>query len=354
MQVWHRSGGPSPGARPRVVSRTLWSALRTAAHPHRTSTLRVSGPHAPARFMPPSLGMTAPRQILPGATYLVTRRCSQRQFLLRPSKLSNQLVGYLLAVAARRYGVQVHAFCVMSNHLHLVLTDPAAQLPAFSQYFASLVARSLNAALGRSESFWAPASYSAVTLVSPSDILDKAAYVLANPVAAGLVRRGWQWPGLCSAPDQVGASELEFRRPDHFFRAKGVMPKCSKLALVAPPGFASAAEFQRALSTALAGREDAAAAERNTEGDGFLGAARVLAQRPTACPHSGEPRRALNPRVACRDKWKRIEVLGRLVEFLRGYRQALRAWRSGVSGVVFPSGTYLVRVTHGVTCAATV
>ena len=133
--------------------------------------------------------MTAPRRILPGATYLVTRRCSQRQLLLRPSKLTNQLVGYLLAVAARRYGVQIHAFCVMSNHLHLVLTDPAARLPAFSQYFASLVARSVNAALGRWESFWAPASYSAVSLQTPTDVIEKAAYVLANPVAAGLVGR---------------------------------------------------------------------------------------------------------------------------------------------------------------------
>jgi putative transposase len=297
--------------------------------------------------------MTAPRQILPGATYLVTRRCSQRQLLLRPSKLTNQLVGYLLAVAARRYGLQVHAFCVMSNHLHLVLTDPEARLPAFLRYVDSLVGRAVNASLGRWESFWAPAGYSAVSLASPSDILDKVAYVLANPVSAGLVRRGRQWPGLWSSPDQVGGAELEFRRPDHFFRAQGVMPERATLALVAPPGFASADEFQSALSTALAVREDAVAAERNATGDGFLGATRVLAQRPMARPHSNEPRRTLKPRVACRDKWRRIEVLGRLMEFLSEYRQAWEAWRSGVSGVVFPAGTYLVRVTHGVACAAT-
>jgi putative transposase len=64
-----------------------------------------------------------------------------------------------------------------------------------------------------------------------------------------------------------------------------------------------------------------------------------------------EPRRGLNPRVACRDKWKRIEALGRLVEFLREYQRALKAWRAGAPGVIFPEGTYLARVTHGVTCA---
>jgi hypothetical protein len=45
--------------------------------------------------------MTAPRQVLAGATYLVTRRCTQRQFLLRPSKASDQVLAYALAVAAR-------------------------------------------------------------------------------------------------------------------------------------------------------------------------------------------------------------------------------------------------------------
>jgi REP element-mobilizing transposase RayT len=302
--------------------------------------------------MPRHLAMTAPRQILPGTTYLVTRRCSQRQFLLRPSKLTNELFGYLLAVAAQRFRIDIHAFCVMSNHVHLILTDPAAQLPAFSQYLDSLVGRSVNAALGREESFWGPASYSAVSLVSPSDVVDKAAYVLANPVAAGLVRRGRHWPGLWSAPDQIGAAELGFERPAHFFRANGVMPERATLALVAPPAFPSASEFRRALSTALLSLEDALAAERHSKGGGFIGATRVLAQRPTARPLSSEPGGTLNPRVACRDKWKRIEALGRLAEFLRSYREAWRAWRSGAPSVVFPAGTYQIRITHDIACAA--
>ena len=59
--------------------------------------------------------MTAPRQILAGATYLVTRRCAQRQFLLRPSKTVNEVFLYVLAVAAARFGILVHAYCVLSN-----------------------------------------------------------------------------------------------------------------------------------------------------------------------------------------------------------------------------------------------
>jgi REP-associated tyrosine transposase len=148
--------------------------------------------------------MTAPRQVLRGATYLVSRRCAQRQFLLRPSKTSKEVFLYLLAVAARRFGIRVHAFCVLSNHVHLGVTDPDARLPAFHQFLDALVARALNALHGRWEAFWAPNSYSVVTLVSPVDVIDKAAYVLANPVAARLVRSARLWPALWSAPEWIG------------------------------------------------------------------------------------------------------------------------------------------------------
>ncbi len=291
--------------------------------------------------------MTAPRQILPETTYLVTRRCTQRQFLLKPSKTTNDVFLYLLAVAAQRFGIRVHAFCVLSNHYHLVVTDPDARLPAFHQFLDALAARALNASLGRWEAFWAPNSYSAVTLVSPSDIIDKAAYVLANPVAAGLVRLGRLWPGLWSAPELIGSSALEVSRPKHFFDPKGCLPEKATLQLTLPPGFASAEEFREQLAAALAERESLAAEE---VGGSFLGAARVLAQKPTAQPRPGEPRRTLNPRIAGRDKWKRLEALGRLAEFLDSYRAAWAARRDGNTDALFPCGTYLLRVFHGAPC----
>jgi REP element-mobilizing transposase RayT len=296
--------------------------------------------------------MTAPRQVLPGTTYLVTRRCSQRQFLLRPSKVTNQTIGYLLAIAARRFHVDVHAFCVMSNHLHLVVTDPEASLPAFSQFFDSLVARSMNSLLARWEHFWAPTSYSAVALPGPAEVVDKSAYVLANPVAAGLVRRGRMWPGLWSAPQQLGTGQLEFKRPTQFFREKGAtaLPERASLTLVVPPGFASPDQFQRAVRDALEAREQSAAVDLAAQGRGFLGLQRVLAQPPFARPPRPEPRRGLNPRVACRDKWRRIQALGQLLDFLHDYRSALQKWRAGAALVVFPPGTYLMRVLHRAPC----
>ncbi|MBI5068585.1 MAG: hypothetical protein HZB56_10120 [Deltaproteobacteria bacterium] len=289
--------------------------------------------------------MTAPRQVLPGTCYLVSRRCTQRQFLLRPGRLVNEVFLYLLALAAQRFDIRIHAFCVLSNHYHLVLTDPHARLPAFGQLLDALVARALNTGLGRSESFWGPNSYSAVALATPEDVLAKAAYALANPVAAGLVRAGREWPGLWSGPDRVGATIVACR-PKHFFSPRGLLPESVSLEITAPPGFASAEDFAVALRGALEERE---VIER--QGKAFLGVARVLAQRPTARPASGEPRGALHPRVAARDKWKRIELLGQLSEFLAQYREALDAWIRDDRAVVFPAGTYLMRVLHGAPCA---
>jgi REP element-mobilizing transposase RayT len=298
--------------------------------------------------------MTAPRQVLPGTIYLVTRRCTQRQFLLRPSAVTNGIFLYVLAVAARRFGIQVHACCVLSNHFHIVLTDPEARLPAFEQYLDGLVARAVNASLGRWESFWAaPSSYSAVALASPEDVVAKTAYVLANPVAAGLVRRGREWPGIWTAPEQIGCARISARRPTTFFRPNGYMPRTAELELTVPPGFGSAAEFREQLSSALAELEAVARREVESRGTGFLGSAKVLAQKPWGRPAPGEPRRQLSPRVAAKDKWKRVEALCRLVAFLKAYRTAWAARRAGKRDACFPKGTYLLRVAHDVPCAAT-
>jgi REP element-mobilizing transposase RayT len=294
-------------------------------------------------------GMTAPRPIVPGAVYLITRRCAQRQFLLRPSQLTNEVFQYVLAVAARRHRIRVHGFCVMSNHAHLLVTDPEARLPDFQRDLGALVARAMNAALGRWESFWSPESYSAVRLVSPEDVVRKAAYALANPAAAGLVRTGRLWPGLWSDPERIGAGPVELRRPQHFFSEKGGLPEVASLELTAPAGFVSPAEFRAQVLSAVAKRERRA--EQKFGRNGFLGVARVLKQSPFSRPSTTEPRRKLSPRVAARNTWKRIEALARDKAFLQAYRSAWAARRDGETDVVFPAGTYLLRVAHGVRCA---
>ncbi|HET9595800.1 MAG TPA: hypothetical protein VFP65_09480 [Anaeromyxobacteraceae bacterium] len=293
--------------------------------------------------------MTMPRQVLPGATYLVTRRCAQRQFLLRPCDDTNGIFWYVLAIAAQRFGVLVHAFCVLSNHVHLVVSDPDARLPAFEQLLDALVARAVNALHGRCESFWAPGSFSAVALLTPDDVVEKVAYVLANPVAAGLVERGRDWPGLWSGLEHVGSSLGPIPKP-RFFRIGGPLPDEVSLDLRIPPGFASADEFRHRAAAALSRREGKAVLAMRDAGRSFLGVQAALRQSPTATPSSEGSRGGLRPRFASRDKWKRVEAINRAREFIARYRRAWAAFAAGRRDMTFPAGTYWMRIMFQVRC----
>ncbi len=54
-----------------------------------------------------------PRQVLPRQFYLITRRCSQRQFFLRPDKTTNNAFVYCLIDAALRCEIDVLLPCAM-------------------------------------------------------------------------------------------------------------------------------------------------------------------------------------------------------------------------------------------------
>jgi putative transposase len=47
--------------------------------------------------------MTWPRRVVPGTTYLLTRRCTQRRFMLVPRGVVPKLFGYCVALAAERH-----------------------------------------------------------------------------------------------------------------------------------------------------------------------------------------------------------------------------------------------------------
>ena len=140
--------------------------------------------------------MSAPRRVVPGTTYLVTRRCYQRTFRLRPSDETTEILAYCLGLATEKTGILLHAVCFMSNHHHMVVTDPLGQLPDFLRELHRLTAKAMNAAQGQWENLWSAEPCSAVLLADDEDIIDKIAYVAVNPVAAGLVSRPEEWPGL--------------------------------------------------------------------------------------------------------------------------------------------------------------
>ena len=296
--------------------------------------------------------MSVPRRIVPGTTYLLSRRCFRRHFLLRPSDKVNQIFEFCLAVSAEKFGVLLHNFCVLSNHYHVVATDIHGDLPRFMHWLNEYVAKCVNAELGRWEFFWAPASYSAVTLVDREDVIAKMAYVFANPVDAGLVPRHEEWPGASSLLADIDGAPHVIHRPKGFFREEGPVPKTAILQMVSPPAFDGArAESIGSVEERTREREREVQLQANQQGWRFLGVRQILAQSPLSRPSTLEPRRGLNPRVASRDKWQRIEALQHLRRFLDAYRAALMRFVDGERATVFPFGTYGMRVRFGVPCA---
>jgi hypothetical protein len=289
-----------------------------------------------------------PRPILRGATSLVTRSTTQRQFLLKPSELTNQIFSYCLAYAALCTGVQLHAVMVMSNHYHLVVTDPEGLLPLFTERLNKLVAKCMNASLGRWENLWATEPPSYVRLVGADAILDKIAYTVANPVEAGLVERGMEWPGVV----HYKPGRFRIKRPPVFFRPEGGMPDELVLEIVPPPLEGKTAdEATRAVAGAVRARETALREQARRQGRRFAGARAVLRQKVTSIPTTLAPRRVLSPQVATRNKWLRIEALTRNRAFVIAYRHALARWKVDRT-VEFPAGTFAMRLRHQVSCAA--
>ena len=135
---------------------------------------------------------------------MITRRCSERRFWLRPCPLINQVVLYCLAVAAERYGMVVHAVCFMSNHYHAVVTDVWGNRPEFCRWFHEFTSKCVNVIHGRWENMWAAEPTSVVALVDEEAQLAKTVYTLTNPVDAGLVPSGDLRPGVRSRPSQFG------------------------------------------------------------------------------------------------------------------------------------------------------
>ncbi len=293
-----------------------------------------------------------PRQVLPETTYLLTRRTVQRELLLTPSgPRVNQIILYCLGVAAQRYGVQLHAFCAMSNHPHTVATDTAGRVPEFQRWFNEFVAKAINASLGRWGALWEPGSYSAVDCVTAEDTLGAMTYTATNPVAATRVTRADLWPGANILPSDLGRT-IKVKRPPIFFRADGTLPDEVELRFVPPPGYEqmTLSAFRTLWQQRIEAEEARLRAEARASGRAFAGRRAVRRQSPNTRATSWERRRALNPRIKCRDKGLRIEAIRRLQRFYREHRAALEQFKAGVRDVLFPAGTYWMRVHAGVRC----
>jgi REP element-mobilizing transposase RayT len=283
--------------------------------------------------------MSKPRAVFPGRFLFITRRCTQRQFLLRPDDETNNAFTYVLAEAAQRFQMVVVLSQMMSNHHHTIVYDPEGLEVEFREHLHKLIAKSQNALRGRWENLWSSQQPCVVEMISEDDLLEELVYVATNPVKDGLVERTHHWPGPKFVSALLSGKSLHAKRPMHFFREVGSMPAAIELHLKLPDHMADKDAFIAKLQRRIAAVEDEYARERQRTGRRVLGRRLVLRQSWRDTPTSHEPRRKLRPLVAARDKWLRVMTLQRNKLWEAEYRQALLLWRAGFD-VEFPYGTY--------------
>ena len=281
--------------------------------------------------------MTLPRQVVPGRDYMITRRCSERRFFLRPDEDTNNAFIYCLALAAMRSNVQVTFSVAMSNHHHTAIHDSDGNFPIFTEHFHGLLARCQNAHLGRFENFWSSEPTSVVHLVEPNDLLDKMIYAFTNPTAADLVDTVEEWPGVTTLPATLSGGHITATRPKHFFRDDGQMPEVVSLPIARPCSFENLGqeEWANLVTERVRAQEADHRQRRATKGITVLGHAGVLRQDPFDCPSSHAPRFQMSPQVAAKSKWARIEALKRNRSFIERYRDAFLGHVAGLANVVF-------------------
>jgi hypothetical protein len=282
--------------------------------------------------------VTRPRQVLPNQFYLVTRRCTQRQFLLRPDREATNAIAYCLADAARRTKTVVLLSMVESNHHHTVIFDRHGTFPQFIEHFHKLTARVINALRGRCENVWSSHEACVTRLLDYETIVDKLAYSAANPVKDLLVENARTWPGLNGYRNLLNRKPLRAIRPRHFFRGDGDMPEELSLSFEIPPELGDADDLIAEVESRVTTIERDVRRLRAATGASIVGRRTLLLQSWNGSPDSAEAPRTLRPRFAGRREI-RVTALRAYKAFLVAYHEARSCWLEHRS-CVFPPGTY--------------
>jgi putative transposase len=279
-----------------------------------------------------------PRFTLPGMYYFLTRRCAMRQFLLKADKQTITLFLYALANAAAASGVKVIGFVVMSNHYHIIVFDPHGRIADFTHHLNTHLARSFNKYWQRGEAMFTPGGLSQVQLLTRADVIDKLAYTLVNPVAAGLVGKASAWEGPSSWAAMKHNTAFHIPRPNLLYRK--CRPRFGDLTLHLGNDdlLGDRATLVAEVMAQVRIRELAFEQARQKADQTVLGMDRVRAQSHEATPARRHQMFGLRPHIASRSAWHRIQALQRNKQFCAAHATA-RARLNADQQPHFPLGT---------------
>ncbi|EXJ13603.1 transposase [Imhoffiella purpurea] len=158
-----------------------------------------------------------PRFVLPGYPQHVIQRGNNRQQILFEED-DYWFIWEKLGVAAQKFECDIHAYVLMPNHFHLLVTPHVENgIGKLMQYVGRYYVQYFNHRYDRTGTLW-EGRYRA-TLVEPKGYLQAVShYVEANPVRAGLVGHpsDYGWSSYAAnaegADDELVTPHLEYER----------------------------------------------------------------------------------------------------------------------------------------------
>ena len=150
------------------------------------------------------------RNYITGLPYHLVQRGNNRQACFHDSE-DYELYLKLWRKKSRWYGVDVHAFCLMTNHIHFVVTARCTDaISNTMKVVGSCYAQAFNRRYRRSGTLWEGRHRSSL-VDSERYLLTCCRYVELNPVRAGMCESPSDYPWssykLNASPDQGWLSE---------------------------------------------------------------------------------------------------------------------------------------------------
>ncbi|MGH8175685.1 MAG: transposase [Steroidobacter sp.] len=153
-----------------------------------------------------------PRLHVPGAFYHVTLRGNHRQDIFFAADDRKRFEG-ILAPVVERFAARVHAYCWMTNHVHILIQVSNKPLGALIQRVAGQYARQLQKGFNTTGHLF-ERRYHAVIVDADAYLLELVRYIHLNPVRAKLVdepdRYLWTSHHAYLGSRQVGWLHTEF------------------------------------------------------------------------------------------------------------------------------------------------
>jgi len=119
-----------------------------------------------------------------GAHYHVTSRGNEQKDIFKNRRDREKFIQYLES-SVTRYGAIVHAYCLMSNHYHLLLETREANLPEIMRHINGAYTNYYNTKRKRVGHLF-QGRYKAVLIEADEYLMELSRYIHLNPVRAGM------------------------------------------------------------------------------------------------------------------------------------------------------------------------